>query len=60
MRGSFWVLEEAYGLRSWWDEINESEEWQNAIFYFLCAAYAVVSAVALVIPLSFLYKCVRV
>ncbi|XP_038974871.1 tobamovirus multiplication protein 1-like isoform X1 [Phoenix dactylifera] len=48
MRESFWVREEAYALRSWWDEINESDKWQDVIFYFLCAAYAVVSAVALV------------
>lgn len=48
MRGSFSIREGAYGLRSWWDEVNESEEWQDGIFYFLCAAYAVVSAVALI------------
>ncbi|RRT57132.1 hypothetical protein B296_00045746, partial [Ensete ventricosum] len=35
-------------LSSWWDEINESEKWQDGVFYFLCAAYAVVSSVALV------------
>ncbi|RWW24355.1 hypothetical protein GW17_00011361, partial [Ensete ventricosum] len=43
-------------LSSWWDEINESEKWQDGVFYFLCAAYAVVSSVALVttsFPLSF-------
>lgn len=33
---------------SWWDEINESVLWQDGIFYSLCAAYALVSAVALV------------
>lgn len=32
----------------WWHEINESEEWQRGIFYFLCASYALVSFVALV------------
>uniref|UniRef100_A0A2P2KE56 Tobamovirus multiplication protein 1-like n=1 Tax=Rhizophora mucronata TaxID=61149 RepID=A0A2P2KE56_RHIMU len=32
----------------WWDEINESEEWQRGIFYFLSASYALVSFVALV------------
>lgn len=33
---------------SWWDEINESTQWQNGIFYGLCAAYALISAVALI------------
>ncbi|KAF4372518.1 hypothetical protein F8388_027191 [Cannabis sativa] len=33
---------------NWWDEINESVQWQDGIFYFLCAAYALVSTVALV------------
>ncbi|XP_047954604.1 tobamovirus multiplication protein 1-like [Salvia hispanica] len=33
---------------SWWDEINESVAWQDGIFYSLCAAYALVSAVALI------------
>ncbi|KAL4279402.1 hypothetical protein GQ457_03G004570 [Hibiscus cannabinus] len=32
----------------WWDEIDESEEWQRFIFYFLSASYAFVSIVALV------------
>ncbi|XP_008803637.2 tobamovirus multiplication protein 1-like [Phoenix dactylifera] len=32
----------------WWTEINESPQWQNGVFYFLCAAYALVSAVALI------------
>lgn len=32
----------------WWDEINESSQWQDGIFYTLCAAYALVSSVALV------------
>ncbi|KAL6197952.1 hypothetical protein ACLB2K_027744 [Fragaria x ananassa] len=31
----------------WWDDINESTQWQDGIFYFLCAAYALVSSVAL-------------
>ncbi|KAM0937102.1 hypothetical protein DsansV1_C26g0195621 [Dioscorea sansibarensis] len=48
------TLEMASGLvlaaasTSWWDEINESTQWQDGIFYFLCAAYALVSAVALI------------
>ncbi|XP_077253949.1 tobamovirus multiplication protein 1-like [Tasmannia lanceolata] len=32
----------------WWDEINESTQWQDGIFFFLCAAYALVSSVALI------------
>ncbi|KAG1347334.1 putative Tobamovirus multiplication protein 1 [Cocos nucifera] len=32
----------------WWTEINESPKWQDGVFYFLCAAYALVSAVALI------------
>ncbi|KAK6149770.1 hypothetical protein DH2020_017295 [Rehmannia glutinosa] len=33
---------------NWWDEINESVKWQDGIFFSLCAAYAAVSAVALI------------
>ncbi|XAR65628.1 hypothetical protein NMG60_11009799 [Bertholletia excelsa] len=37
------------GLSSdWWDEINESAQWQDGVFYALCAAYALVSSVALI------------
>ncbi|KAL2524002.1 Tobamovirus multiplication protein 1 [Abeliophyllum distichum] len=37
------------GLPSnWWDEINESVKWQDGIFFTLCAAYALVSLVALI------------
>jgi hypothetical protein len=32
----------------WWNEINESVTWQDGIFYSLCAAYALVSTVALI------------
>ncbi|KAI4368221.1 hypothetical protein MLD38_016803 [Melastoma candidum] len=35
-------------LTSWWEEINESTLWQDGIFYTLCAAYALVSLVALI------------
>ncbi|GMI77525.1 hypothetical protein HRI_001421800 [Hibiscus trionum] len=35
-------------VSSWWDEINESTHWQDGIFYTLCAAYALVSFVALI------------
>ncbi|CAA2992465.1 tobamovirus multiplication protein 1 [Olea europaea var. sylvestris] len=33
---------------NWWDEINESVKWQDGIFFTLCGAYALVSAVALI------------
>ncbi|KAK6133298.1 hypothetical protein DH2020_032961 [Rehmannia glutinosa] len=33
---------------SWWNEINESVEWQDGIFFTLCAVYALVSSVALI------------
>ncbi|XP_057513431.1 tobamovirus multiplication protein 1-like [Actinidia eriantha] len=37
------------GLSSnWWDEIDESVQWQDGIFFTLCAAYALVAAVALI------------
>ncbi|KAK9287048.1 hypothetical protein L1049_015457 [Liquidambar formosana] len=36
------------GAFDWWDEIDESEKWQQGIFYALCACYALVSMVALV------------
>ncbi|KNA14168.1 hypothetical protein SOVF_109930 [Spinacia oleracea] len=35
-------------VSSWWDEINESTQWQDGIFFTLCAIYALVSAVALI------------
>ncbi|XP_062161439.1 tobamovirus multiplication protein 1 [Alnus glutinosa] len=35
-------------VSSWWDEINESNRWQDGIFYTLCALYALVSSVALI------------
>ena len=37
------------GMFDWWEEIDESEEWQRSIFYFLSASYAFVSFVALVV-----------
>uniref|UniRef100_M1BD57 Tobamovirus multiplication 1 homolog 3 n=1 Tax=Solanum tuberosum TaxID=4113 RepID=M1BD57_SOLTU len=33
---------------NWWDHVNESVQWQDGIFYSLCASYALVSAVALI------------
>ncbi|KAK9989092.1 hypothetical protein SO802_029331 [Lithocarpus litseifolius] len=35
-------------LFNWWDEIEESEQWQRGIYYALCASYALVSFIALV------------
>uniref|UniRef100_A0A2P2LTS4 Tobamovirus multiplication protein 1 isoform X2 n=3 Tax=Rhizophora mucronata TaxID=61149 RepID=A0A2P2LTS4_RHIMU len=32
----------------WWGDINESTQWQDGIFFALCVAYALVSAVALI------------
>jgi len=44
------------GLPSkWWDEINESVQWQDGFFYSLSAAFALVSTVALVIITISLY-----
>lgn len=32
----------------WWDEVDESQKWQDGIYYALCAAYSLVAAVALI------------
>ncbi|KAH9748099.1 Tobamovirus multiplication protein 1 [Citrus sinensis] len=32
-------------LTSWWAEINESSQWQDGIFYSLCAAYALIQLI---------------
>lgn len=32
----------------WWDEINESRNWQDGIFFTLCGFYSLVSVIALV------------
>lgn len=37
-------------LRGWWEDVNESPAWQDGAFFSLTAAYALVSAVALVSP----------
>ncbi|KAK7363732.1 hypothetical protein VNO77_05885 [Canavalia gladiata] len=37
-----------FPIFSWWDQINDSTHWQDAIFYFLCAAYTIVSFIALI------------
>ncbi|CAN0912657.1 Tobamovirus multiplication protein 1 [Linum grandiflorum] len=33
---------------SWWNEINESTQWQDGIFYSLSAAFSLVSLIALI------------
>ncbi|CAL9130216.1 unnamed protein product [Musa textilis] len=38
----------AASVQNWWDEMNDSAKWQDGVFYFLCAAYSLVSAVALI------------
>ncbi|GAB4849647.1 E3 ubiquitin-protein ligase tom1 [Ancistrocladus abbreviatus] len=35
-------------MAGWWDDINESTQWQDGIFFTLCAAYALVASVALI------------
>ncbi|XP_073314056.1 tobamovirus multiplication protein 1-like [Primulina huaijiensis] len=47
---SFPAIDTGVGKLSagWWNEINESVEWQDGIFFALCAAYALVSLVALI------------
>ncbi|KAI3849032.1 hypothetical protein MKX03_011475 [Papaver bracteatum] len=32
----------------WWNQVNESTQWQDGIFFSLCGAYALVSLVALI------------
>ncbi|CAL0311959.1 unnamed protein product [Lupinus luteus] len=44
---SFGFGEESVVGNRWWDEIDESDQWQRGIYYALCAAYASVSFVAL-------------
>ncbi|KAG0548796.1 hypothetical protein BDA96_01G198200 [Sorghum bicolor] len=38
----------ALALRGWWEEVNDSPAWQDGAFFSLSAAYALVSAVALI------------
>ncbi|KAH0941551.1 hypothetical protein HID58_001188, partial [Brassica napus] len=38
----------ATGMKNWWDDVNESTQWQDGILFSLCGAYALVSAFALV------------
>jgi hypothetical protein len=42
------ALAAALALGGWWEEVNGSPEWQDGAFFSLSAAYALVSAVALV------------
>eukprot|EP00250_Pteridium_aquilinum_P005432 c15522_g1_i1 orf=252-1121(+) len=35
-------------IRSWWDNVNGSNPWQEGVFYTLCTAYSLVAAVALI------------
>ncbi|KAI3525570.1 hypothetical protein L2E82_01821 [Cichorium intybus] len=35
-------------LNAWWNGVDESQKWQEGVFYALCAAYALVSLIALV------------
>ncbi|PKI72314.1 hypothetical protein CRG98_007294 [Punica granatum] len=49
-------------VSDWWDEVNESIQWQDGIFYSLCGAYALVASVALVSfsPSLYLYCCLLI
>ncbi|KAJ6791162.1 tobamovirus multiplication protein 1 [Iris pallida] len=38
----------AADVSDWWSDVNESQQWQDGVFYSLCAAFALVSAVALI------------
>lgn len=47
---SFWQegLLKLEAASDWWDEVDESQQWQDGIYYALCAGYSLVAAVALV------------
>lgn len=48
---------EFVGALQWWNQIDDSDQWQRGTYYALCAAYTLVSFVALVgILLSFSWK----
>lgn len=38
-------------LNEWWNGVDGSQKWQEGVFYALCAAYALVSLIALVCSL---------
>ncbi|KAL9236319.1 hypothetical protein vseg_011005 [Gypsophila vaccaria] len=46
--GSVVIMRRTELMTEWWDDINESTRWQDFIFFGLSAAYALVSAIALV------------
>ncbi|CAA7392167.1 unnamed protein product [Spirodela intermedia] len=46
--GFVWMVGGVKSASEWWKKINGSEHWQDGIFYSLCAAYALVSTVALI------------
>lgn len=39
---------QGYSVNTWWDDIDESEKWQQGIYYSLAATYGLVSFVALI------------
>ncbi|URE40305.1 Tobamovirus multiplication protein [Musa troglodytarum] len=47
-RGKAQMMWLAASVQNWWDEMNDSAKWQDGVFYFLSAAYSLVSAVALI------------
>jgi len=46
--GAYSSASAALRVRGWWDDVNESRQWQDGVFFSLAAAYALVSAVALI------------
>jgi len=46
--GAYSSSSESSALRGWWVDVNESRQWQDGAFFSLAAAYALVSAVALI------------
>eukprot|EP00261_Vitis_vinifera_P031909 XP_019073152.1 PREDICTED: tobamovirus multiplication protein 1 isoform X2 [Vitis vinifera] len=51
---NFLFIETESGDFDWWKEIDESEQWQQGIFYTLCASYALVSMIALALEMVLL------
>jgi len=45
---TFTFIEGEAPTTQWWNEIDDSDQWQRGIYYTLCAAYATVSFMALV------------
>ncbi|MED6185272.1 E3 ubiquitin-protein ligase tom1 [Stylosanthes scabra] len=37
-----------HDISHWWNDVDESRQWQRGIYYALCAAYATVSIIAIV------------